>query len=209
MGQVGLIFHLPLASDCTLLHPSSNVHVKLFSTVMSSILLTLAPWFHTFSMWSCFHHVHYYNQWQNLSRCLFCRSHPYRVHSLISVHQPSFHIRKGIYCTASVLSIFQHLSCKGCPADADQGRLSWQVVMLQQCESLRGWRSAEILHTLLRASFFMTCTAPVSFAAACIQESSVYCNSIPQPLSCAVTKVRISLDSGKCAPFSCRTTWHH
>lgn len=128
-----------------------------------------------------------------------------------SVHQPSFHVGIGICCTASILSIFQPLSCKGCPADTDQGRISRQLVMLRQCRSLRGCKNAKMLHISLCASFFfffMTCTGPVSFAAACVQESSVHCNSIPQPLGCAV-KVRICLDSERCAPPSCRTTWRH
>lgn len=103
---------------------------------MSSVLLTLAPWFHTFSMWSCFHHVHCYNQWQNPSRCLFCHGQPHRVRRLLYVLPLStnipFMLGKVYTALHLVLSIFQPLSCKGCSADTDQGGISWQVVMLRR-----------------------------------------------------------------------------
>lgn len=67
-------------------------------------------------------------------------------------------VRKGTNCTASVLSIFQPFSCKGCPADTDHRRISWQVVVLQQCESLRGWKNAAL--SCYVPAFLMTCTAP-------------------------------------------------
>lgn len=77
------------------------------------------------------------------------------VSSMCFLCPPLFlHVRKSINCTASVLSIFQPFSCKGCLADTDQRRISWQVVMLQQCESLRGCKTVKMLHYLVTCQLF-------------------------------------------------------
>lgn len=49
-------------------------------------------------------------------------------------------------------------ACKGCPADTDQRRISWQVVMLP--ESSRGWKRVQMLHILLCSSLFYGMHSP-------------------------------------------------